>query len=193
MAKKRNLIGSVVAALLGAPAPKRSASAKRTGRQQEWRIHIAAPCCLPVRHQIAYAMDDLRKQFGGSVDYRVDNERVLGNIAAMNRAFERNRSTAEPFDANDYAVCVTADIVVPTQRARWVEYLLLRQRRLAIVGKLYDERNRTWAAHHDWGSLPVAWNRDANGVKPWATKGCSAAQPKLPPMAAKRHWWQRKA
>jgi len=174
-----------------APKQRRGAPGKRRAATSEWRIKVAVPICLPARRQIELAMEDLEASYGGSAAYRVESESILGNIAARSGRYENDRGVRDGFDPLDYAVCATADIVVPTQRARWVEYLILRQHRLAVVGALYDERNRQWARGHDWGSLPIAWNRDANGVKPWATKGCSEATPKLPP-TKKRRWWQRK-
>ncbi len=160
--------------------PPRRKAEKSSG---EWKIKVATPICIPARRQISSAMGELGALYGSSVAYRIEGDGFLGNLAALSGAYDNARDSADP---SDYPVCATSTIVVPVQRARWTEYLILRQRKMCIVSSLYDERNRQWASGHGWGSLPIAWNRKNGGVQPWATKGCSDATPKLQTPPPKR-------
>lgn len=168
------------------PTPKTTPN-KPQGKP--WKIHVAAPVCMPIRWHIETAMNELQQRYGGSADYRIEGAGLLDNAAALAGFFNTQVDFGgEP--AMRYPFCQVATIVVPEQRAMWVEYLLLRQDKITIYGQLYDERNRQWAANHGRGSLPQAWNEHGQ-LQPWTDSGCSVKlpTPKQPP--PRKRWWQR--
>jgi len=129
-------------------------------------ITVAKPYCMPARGIVLSAL----QPYGVKIHAISETVKTVGVKAALRQygiddtAFDNAERTTSPLPTAQ--VC---RVVVNEQAAAWVEYLLLRTRKLYIVGQYVDNRNLAWAQRHG-GQMPPAWGEG----KPWIETGCKA-------------------
>lgn len=67
------------------------------------------------------------------------------------------------------------EVDVNKQAAAWAEYLLLRSKRVVPNGKLFEDKNREWAARRD--DMPKAWTDGSCEAAKEALKGAGKKKP----------------
>lgn len=129
-------------------------------------ITVAKPYCSPARGIVLSAL----QPYGVKIHSLTETIKTVGVKAAMRQfgiddsAFDNAERTTSPLPT-----AMVCRVVVNEQAAAWAEYLLLRTRKLYIVGNYVDPRNLAWAQRHG-GQMPPAWGEG----KPWIETGCKA-------------------
>jgi len=127
-------------------------------------ITVAKPYCSPARHLVTGAL----QPYGVKIYSLTESIKTVGVKAALRQfgiddsAFDNSERTTSPLPT-----AMVCRVVVNEQAAAWAEYLLLRTRKLYIVGDYVDPRNLAWATKHG-GTMPPAW-----GDEPMIEVGCS--------------------
>ena len=109
------------------------------GDDGKTNITVAVGYCTPIRHQVLTAM----KPYGV----------VVHDLKAWGEHSERGKVSDDDLLAETHI----AKITVNTQAAEWVEYLLLRTKRYALVSKPINPQNAVWAAK--WQTMPRGWRQ----------------------------------
>lgn len=103
-------------------------------------ITVAVGYCTPIRHQVLTALEP----------YKV----VVHHLDAWGEYDDRDGKVS---DDDKMAHKHIAKITVNTRAAEWVEYLLLRTKRYALVSKPINPQNEVWAAK--WQTMPRGWRQ----------------------------------